>query len=89
VRWLGLAITPYGLVPVLALLLMTPSLLLWGFTSAHGLSRKLPDNDLGWGVVLACAISLICSVFGHRIGSSMARLRQSWLTEFLNDPLRG
>ena len=32
VRWIALAITPYGLVPVLAGLLMAPSLLLWGFT---------------------------------------------------------
>lgn len=89
VRWLGLALTPYGLVPVLALLLMTPSLLLWGFTSAHGLSQKLPDNDLGLGVALACAISLTCSVVGHRVGSSLAQRRKAWLTEFLNDPLRG
>ena len=42
-RWLTLAVTPYVLVPWLAVALMTPSLLLWGFTSVHGLSAKLPD----------------------------------------------
>ena len=68
VRWLALVVTPYGLVPVLAVVLMAPSLLLWGFTSAHGLSKKLPDHDLGWGVALACAISIVCSVGGHRLG---------------------
>jgi hypothetical protein len=35
-RWLTLAVTPYVLVPWLATALMTPSLLVWGFTSVHG-----------------------------------------------------
>ena len=89
VRWLALGLTPYGLVPALALLLMTPSLLLWGFTSKHGLTQKLPDNDLGLGVALACGIAIACSAGGHRLGSWMARRRQTSLTAFLADPFRG
>ncbi len=89
VRWLALVVTPYGLVPVLAVVLMAPSLLLWGFTSAHGLSKKLPDHDLGWGVALACAISIVCSVGGHRLGGWFARRRRTKLVVFLSDPTRG
>jgi hypothetical protein len=89
VRWLALAVTPYGLVPLLSVLLMAPSLLLWGFTSAHGLSKKLPDNDLGWGVALACAIAIVCSVGGHRVGGWLAQRRRTKLLVFLADPTRG
>ena len=89
VRWLTLAVTPYGLVPVLAGLLMLPSLLLWGFTSKHGLTQRLPDRDLGWGVTLACGISIVCSVGGHRLGWRLVRRRRAKLLDFLADPLRG
>ena len=89
VRWLTLAVTPYGLVPLLAVLLMAPSLLLWGFTSAHGLSQKLPDDDLGWGVALACSIAIVCSVGGHRLGGVIAQRRRTKLLAFLAEPTRG
>jgi hypothetical protein len=88
-RWGVLVLTPYGLVPVLAVLLMTPSLLLWGFTSAHGLSQKLPDHDLGLGVALACAIALVCAIGGQRLGVRMAIRRRGKLLAFLADPGRG
>src|ERR1700733_8838650 len=62
VRWLTVVVTPYVLVPALAVLMLVPSLLLWGFTAPHGLSEKLPDHDLGLGVAVACGIAVICSV---------------------------
>ena len=89
VRWLTLAVTPYILVPVLAAILMVPSLLLWGFTAPHGVSQKLPDHDLGLGVALACFISLACAVGGHRLAVSIAHRRQTKLAAFLADPGRG
>ncbi len=89
VRWLALVITPYGLVPVLAGVLMVPSLLLWGFTSKHGLTQRLPDRDLGLGVALACVISMACWVGGQHFGAGLARRRRTKLRAFLSDPLRG
>jgi hypothetical protein len=68
---------------------MTPSLLLWGFTSAHGLSAKLPDHDLGLGVALACAVAILCSFVSHRWGVKMAQRRRARLLAFLADPARG
>jgi hypothetical protein len=88
-RWGVLVLTPYGLVPALAVLLMAPSLLLWGFTSAHGLTQKLPDHDLGLGVALACAIAMACSVGGQRLGVWLAIRRRTKLEAFLADPGRG
>ncbi len=89
VRWLTLALTPYLLVPVLALLMLTPSLLVWGFTAPHGISEKLPDHDLGIGIAVACGIALVCSVVGQRFGAWMAQKRREKLVQFLADPVRG
>ena len=88
-RWLVLVLTPYGLVPLLAVALMGPSLLLWGLTSTHGLSQKLPDRDLGWGVALACAVAAVCSVGGHWVAIRLACARRTKLQVYLADPTRG
>jgi len=89
VRWMSLAITPYLLVPLLAVLMLVPSLLIWGFTSAKGLSGKLPDRDLGLGIAVACVVALACSAGGQRLGGLIAHRRREKLLEFLADPLRG
>ncbi len=88
VRWITLAVTPYILVPVLAGLLLTPSLLLWGFTAPHGITQKIPDQYLGWGIVVACVIALVATVGGHRVGAMIARRRRAALLVFLSDPGR-
>ncbi|MGP0028391.1 MAG: hypothetical protein ACLPKE_34305 [Streptosporangiaceae bacterium] len=88
-RWLALLVTPYILVPWLSIALMVPSLLLWGFTSVHGLSRRLPDHDLGLGIALACAVAIVCSFASHRWAVMMAQRRRAKLLPFLADPTRG
>jgi hypothetical protein len=88
-RWVTLTVTPYILVPWLAVALMIPSLVVWGFTSVHGLSRQLPDHDLGLGVGIACAVAILCSVASHRQGVRMAQRRRAKLLAFLADPARG
>jgi hypothetical protein len=89
IRWGTLAVTPYVLVPILASLMLAPSLLLWGFTAPHGLSERLPDHDFGLGVAVACAIAFGCAVGGQRLGVLMLRKRGSKLAAFLADPGRG
>lgn len=88
-RWITLVVAPYGLVPLLAVALMALSLLLWGLTSPHGLTRKLPDNDLGWGVALACAMAAVATVGGRWVSIRLARRRRVRLLAFLADPTRG
>ena len=88
-RWLALVVTPYGLVPILGSIIMVPSLLLWGFTSTHGLTQTLPDHDLGLGVALACVVAVICSIGGHRFGARLAYRRREQLRTYLTDPTRG
>lgn len=89
VRWGVLVVTPYVVVPMLGVLLLAPSLLVWGFTAPHGLSEKVPDHDLGLGVAIACAIAVVVSVAGQRLGVWMAERRRAKLIDFLSDPVRG
>ncbi len=88
-RWAVLVVIPYGLIPLLAVVIMVPSLLLWGITPTHGLAHTLPDRDLGWGVALACVVASACSFGGHRIGARMAHHRRTRLLAFLTDPTKG
>ena len=89
VRWGVLVVTPYVLVPGLAVLLLTPSLLVWGFTAPHGLTEMLPDSEFGLGVAVACAITIVCAWGGHRMSGWLAQRRRAQLLEFLSDPVRG
>jgi hypothetical protein len=89
VRWGVLVFTPYVVVPFLGVAIMAPSLLVWGLTAPNGLSGKLPDSHLGWGVALACAVALVCAFGGHRIGSTVAYRRREKLSAYLLDPSRG
>jgi hypothetical protein len=89
IRWGILVVTPYVLVPVLAALMLTPSLLLWGFTAPHGLSERLPDHDFGLGVAVACVIAVVSSVGGQRLGVWMLRRNRTKIGALLSDPLRG
>jgi hypothetical protein len=88
-RWVTLTLTPYLLVPVVAALFMAPTLVLWGMLSSHGLTAKLPDQDLGWGVAVACVVSLAGWLGGHRIGTRIAIRRHRQLAAYLADPTLG
>ncbi|MGO8864780.1 MAG: hypothetical protein ACLQRH_28995 [Acidimicrobiales bacterium] len=88
-RWLALTVTPYGVVPALAAVLMAPSLLLWGVLTTHGLSETLPDRDLGWGVAVACLVSLGGWLGSQRIGTRITARRRRQLAAFLSDPTLG
>jgi len=89
VRWGTLVLLPYAIVPALTMAFLAPSLLIWGLTSPAGLTQKLPDNDLGLGIVLACAIALAAVHFGHRFSLRLIARRRDALVSYLSDPQRG
>jgi hypothetical protein len=88
VRWLALALTPYVVFPVIAALLMAPTLILWGLLTPTGLAKNLHVTDFGWGVAVACALAVAGWWGGHRLGFAVARRRSDWLDDFLADPAR-
>ncbi len=88
-RWGTLVLLPYAVVPGLTVAFLAPSLLIWGLTSTSGLTQKLPDNDIGLGIGLACAISAAAVWFGHRWSLRMIARRRDRLVAYLSDPQRG
>lgn len=89
VRWLTLAVLPYGLVPVLAVVISSPTLVLWYFTSqSHGITR-ISDGDFALGVLIGCVLGLAAWVWGLRAGVRIAQRRRAKLVAFLSDPARG
>ncbi len=88
-RWLVLVVTPYGLVPALAFVFITPTLLLWGISAQNGLTGRLSDSEYALGVLMACGLSLIGTVLGHRVGARWAVHRKQRLSAYLGDPCLG
>jgi hypothetical protein len=89
IRWFSLALTPYGLVPVLAMAFLAPTLALWGVFAQHGLNAKLSDGEFAWGILVACVLSVIGSIGGHHLGYRWARRRKADLSAYLSDPSLG
>ena len=89
VRWLALAVTPYGLVPALAFAFITPTLTLWGISAQNGLTGRLSNGEFAWGVLLACGLSVTASILGQRAGARLALRRKEMLSVYLADPSLG
>ena len=89
VRWAVLVLLPYALIPALTVALMGPSLLIWGFNTKTGLTKKLPDNDFGLGVALACAIALGAIYVGQRVSVALITWRRATLLAELSSPWSG
>ncbi len=89
VRWIALVLTPYGLVPLLAVIIITPSLVLWSMLSAHGLTDKLPTTHFAGGVALAAVVSMAAFFAGHKLSLRFVARRRDQLRAYLADPDRG
>ena len=88
-RWGTLVLLPYAVVPALSVAFLAPTLLVWGLTSTSGLSKQLPDNDVGLGIALACGIAIVAVYLGQRLSLRFIARRRSRLVAYLSDPRRG
>jgi hypothetical protein len=89
VRWGALVLVPYGVVPLLGVLAITPSLVLWSMLSENGLSSRLPTSHFAGGVALAAIVSMAAFYGGYKVGLRLIRQRQEYLRSYLSDPDRG
>ncbi|MBV8463631.1 MAG: hypothetical protein JO368_10080 [Acidimicrobiales bacterium] len=89
VRWFGLAVTPYVLVPAILALFMLPSLAFWSAFAEHGLRSRLSDTEYAVGILIACALAVGGSAGGHRFGTRLAHHRRADLRSYLSDPSLG
>ena len=88
-RWMTLVLLPYMLVPALAVIMATPSILVWDIIAKHGLSSRLDDVELLVGVAIAITISLVAWFWGTRGALRLIRIRHDELAAYLDDPERG
>ena len=89
VRWIALVLAPYGFVPLLGVLAIAPSLVLWSVLSDNGLSNKLSTSQFAAGVALAAGVSMAAFYIGYTVGLRMIRRRLDFLSSYLSDPGTG
>lgn len=88
VRWLTLAVVPYGLVPLLGALVMLPTVVLW---NQAGVDPNKSDSDLLYfvGVLIACGLAVLLWLWGHHMAIKLAVRRREKLSAYLADPSLG
>lgn len=90
-RWLLLTVAPYGLVPLVILVLSVPTVVLW--LATVGLHRqqteRFTDRVFSWGVGLGGVLAVAAWLGGVRAGAFLAQRRADRLAPFLADPDRG
>jgi hypothetical protein len=89
VRWLGLVLVPFLIVPVIAIVLLTPSLIIW--ISAHqGYPPHEMDTTGLWiGTAVSVAVSLTTFAWAPAVAAKIARRRSERLHTYLNNPEHG
>ena len=89
VRWVALLLVPYGVVPGIGAVMITPSMLLWSTLSADGLGSRLPTEHFAAGVLLAALVSMAAFAGGYAVSLRLIRRRHDVLRAYLADPDRG
>lgn len=89
VRWGFLIMLPYGLVPLIGLILLVPSLAVWGIRSEQQVVDVSTVPHLVIGVVLAIAMTIGGTALGTRVGWTMIERRRAALSHYLEHPELG
>lgn len=88
-RWGVLVLLPFLVVPVIAVLLLTPTLVIWTLAAQPQPPRNVGPAALWLGTAVACAVSLIVFAGGPVVTSKIARRRLERLSGYLRDPEHG
>ena len=90
-RWIVVTVVPYGLIPLVVLLLSVPTLALWIATVGPHRQHleRFTDGVFSWGVGLAAALAVAAWLGGVRASVVLAQRRADRLAPFLADPDRG
>lgn len=89
VRWSTLLVLPYGLVPAIGLVLLVPSMLVWGIRSERQVLDTSAVPHLIAGVVLALVVTIGGSILGDRVAWRLIDRRRSALVHYLGHPELG
>ena len=89
VRWGILIVLPYGLVPVIGVMLLVPSLLLWGVHTEEQVVDLSTVPNLVGGILVALAMTVGATVLGDRVGWRLIKRRHTALRHYLEHPELG
>ena len=88
-RWIVLVLLPFLVVPVIALVLLIPSLAIWLIAHQRHPPHEIPRAGLWLGTVLSVAVSLIVFGWAPGVAVKIARRRHARLHGYLSDPEHG
>jgi hypothetical protein len=88
-RWGLLVFLPFMVVPVIAIALLTPSLIIWIIAHQGYPPKQLNTAGLWIGTVVSVAVSLITFAFAPVVATKIARRRYDRLHGYLSNPDHG
>jgi len=88
-RWLALVLLPYVIVPALAIVLLSPVLLVWHVSAKTGMLPRGRPKDFFAGIAVSCALSALWMWLGRLGALHLIAKRRHSLRDYLSDPSRG
>jgi len=88
VRWLILILAPYGVVPLIMVVVLLPALVIW-LAAGGDPGTTIPDDEFLFIVVASGLVAAVAFVAGHRAATRIAVRRGDDLRAYLGDPERG
>ena len=89
VRWLALVLVPFLIVPVIAIVLLTPSLTIWIIAHQGYPPHQMDTTGLWIGTAVSVAVSLSTFAWAPRVAATIARRRSERLHVYLSNPEHG
>jgi hypothetical protein len=89
VRWLALVLVPFLIVPVIAIVLLSPSLIIWIIAHQGYPPQQMDTTGLWIGTAVSIAVSLITFGWAPRVAATIARRRSERLHLYLSNPEHG
>jgi hypothetical protein len=88
-RWGALVLLPFLIVPVIAIVLLIPSLIIWIAAHQGYPPQQLNSGGLWIGTAVSVAVSLITFAFAPLVAVKIARRRYNRLHGYLSNPDHG
>jgi hypothetical protein len=89
VRWLALVLVPFLIVPVIAIVLLLPSLIIWIIAHQGYPPHQMDTTGLWIGTAVSVAVSLTTFAWAPRVAATIARRRSERLHVYLSNPEHG
>jgi hypothetical protein len=89
VRWLALVLVPFLIVPVIAIVLLVPSLIIWIIAHQGYPPHQMDTTGLWIGTAVSVAVSLTTFAWAPRVAATIARRRSERLHVYLSNPEHG